>query len=115
MSDATAVILLTTIGAGADVEPLARALVEERLAACVNVLPPMQSFFRWEGSVQGDEERQLVIKTSSARLEELQTRLRTLHPYELPELLVLEVAEGGDAYLAWVRESTNAKPSPDTP
>jgi len=106
VSDATAVILLTTIGATADVEPLARALVEERLAACVNVLPPMQSFFRWEGSVQWDEERQLVIKTSSARLEELQMRLRTLHPYELPEMLVLPV-RGSDDYLAWILESTS--------
>ena len=106
MSDATAVILLTTIGATADVEPLARALVEERLAACVNVLPPMQSFFRWEGAVQRDKERQLVIKTSPARLEALQTRLRALHPYELPEVLVLS-ARGSDDYLAWIRESTS--------
>ena len=106
MSDATAVVLLTTIGATADVEPLARALVEERLAACVNVLPAMQSFFRWEDAVQRDDERQLVIKTSPARLEELQARLRALHPYELPEMLVLS-ARGSDEYLAWIRESTS--------
>jgi periplasmic divalent cation tolerance protein len=105
VSEATAVILLTTIGATADVEPLARALIEEHLAACVNVLPPMQSFFRWEGAVQRDEERQLVIKTSPERLEELQVRLRALHPYELPEMLVLS-ARGSDDYLAWIREST---------
>ena len=106
MADTTAVVLLTTIGATADVGPLARALIEERLAACVNVLPPMQSFFRWEGTVQGDEERQLVIKTSSARLEELQSRLRSLHPYELPEMLVLS-ARASDDYLAWILESTS--------
>jgi periplasmic divalent cation tolerance protein len=87
------------------VEPLARALIDEHLAACVNVLPPMQSFFRWEGAVQRDEERQLVIKTSAERLEELQVRLRALHPYELPEMLVLS-ARGSDDYLAWIREST---------
>ncbi len=107
MSDATAIILLTTIGATADVEPLARALIDERLAACVNVLPAMQSFFRWEGAVQRDDERQLVIKTSAARLEELQARLRALHPYELPEMLVLS-ARGSDEYLAWIRESTTS-------
>ena len=106
MSDATAVLLLTTIGATADVEPLARALVEERLAACVNVLPPMRSFFRWEGAVQRDDERQLVIKTSPAKLEELQARLRALHPYELPEILVLS-ARGSDEYLTWILESTS--------
>ena len=105
MSDSTAIVLLTTIGASADVEPLARALVEERLAACVNVLPAMQSFFRWEGTVQRDDERQLVIKTSAARLEALQTRLRALHPYELPEMLVLS-ARGSQEYLTWIGEST---------
>src|SRR5690606_24030327 len=109
VSDASAIILLTTIGAAADVEPLARALVEERLAACVNVLPPMQSFFRWEGTVQRDDERQLVIKTSPAQLEALQVRLRALHPYELPELLVLS-AGGSEEYLAWIRQSTAASP-----
>lgn len=105
MSDPAAIILFTTIGASADVEPLARALVQERLAACVNVLPMMQSFFRWEGAVQRDEERQLVIKTSPERLEALQSRLRILHPYELPEMLVLS-ARGSEEYSNWIREST---------
>ncbi len=105
MPDSTAMILLTTIGATADVESLARALVEDRLAACVNVLPPMQSFYRWQGAVQRDDERQLVIKTSPARLADLQTRLRALHPYELPEMLVLTAA-GSREYLTWIREST---------
>jgi periplasmic divalent cation tolerance protein len=105
VSDSTAVILLTTIGVTADVEPLARTLVEERLAACVNVLPTMQSFYRWEGAVQRDDERQLVIKTSPERLAALEQRLRSLHPYELPETLVL-TAGGSQQYLAWIREST---------
>jgi periplasmic divalent cation tolerance protein len=105
VSDSTAVILLTTIGVTADVEVIARTLVEERLAACVNVLPPMQSFYRWEGAVQRDDERQLVIKTSPARLPALEARLRALHPYELPETLVL-TASGSREYLAWIGEST---------
>ena len=104
MSD-SAVILLTTIGATADVEALARTLVEERLAACVNVLPPMRSFYRWQGTVQGDDERQLVIKTSPERLPALEARLRALHPYELPETLVL-TATGSQEYLTWICEST---------
>jgi periplasmic divalent cation tolerance protein len=97
-------IVLTTIGSETDALRLARTLVDERLAACVNVLPVMVSVYRWKGTVEQDEEQQVVIKTSSDRLPALETRLRQLHPYELPEFLVLEV-EGGAAYQAWVRES----------
>ncbi len=70
-----AVIVLTTVGAAFDVAALARTLVDEHLAACVNVLPPMQSIYRWQGQVHVDDERQLVIKTSSDRLDALQLRL----------------------------------------
>jgi periplasmic divalent cation tolerance protein len=97
-------IVLTTIGSETDALRLARTLVDERLAACVNVLPVMVSVYRWKGTVEQDKEQQVVIKTSSDRLPALETRLRQLHPYELPEFLVLDV-EGGAAYQAWVRES----------
>ena len=99
------VIVLTTLGADADAAALARTLVDERLAACVNVLPVMTSIYRWEGDVQQDREQQLVIKTSVDRVEALQARLRELHPYEVPEFLVLTVSGGSDAYLGWVRDS----------
>jgi len=98
-------IVLTTIGGDADAAALARTLVEERLAACVNVLPPMASVYRWKGSVEQDREQQLVIKTTRDGLAALEARLRTLHPYELPEFLVLGVAAGSRAYGAWVAES----------
>ena len=98
-------IVLTTIGSESDAVALARTLIEERLAACVNVLPAMTSIYRWKGSVEQDNEHQVVIKTSSERLTALEARLRQLHPYELPEFLVLDVAGGGAAYLAWVQES----------
>jgi periplasmic divalent cation tolerance protein len=97
-------IVLTTIGSEADAFGLATTLVDERLAACVNVLPSMVSIYRWKGSVERDNEHQIVIKTSADRLAALEVRLRQLHPYELPEFIVLEVG-GGAAYLAWVRES----------
>jgi periplasmic divalent cation tolerance protein len=100
------VIVLTTIGAGADAEALAAALVNERLAACVNVLPEMVSIYRWRGSIERERERQLVIKTAAARLDALRARLAELHPYDVPELLVLPVADGGQAYLDWVRTET---------
>ena len=81
---------------------IASALVEERLAACVNLLPPMTSVYRWQDAVQRDTEQQLIIKTTRASLAAVQARLDALHPYDLPECLVLAVDGGSPAYLAWV-------------
>jgi periplasmic divalent cation tolerance protein len=104
--DASAfVIVLTTFPADGDVAAFARALVDERLAACVNVLPPMESTYRWQGAVERASERQVIMKTTAARLADLNTRIAALHPYDVPELLVLPLAGGGDRYLKWVRES----------
>jgi periplasmic divalent cation tolerance protein len=100
----TVSIVLTTLGADADAAAIARTLIDERLAACVNILPPMTSVYRWQGKVEQDREQQMVIKTGSDRVADLQVRLRQLHPYELPEFLVLD-ATGSEAYLAWVGES----------
>ena len=100
-------IVLTTIGSETDAVTLARTLVDERLAACVNVLPSMVSIYRWKGSVEQDKEHQVVIKTTLARVPALEARLHQLHPYELPEFLVLDPAGGGAAYLAWVAESVS--------
>jgi periplasmic divalent cation tolerance protein len=100
-----AVLVLTTLGADANAVRLARILVDERLAACVNLLPPMTSVYRWKGKVEEDREQQLVIKTTPARLAALQDRLRALHPYELPEFIVLGAA-ASVAYGQWLAEST---------
>jgi len=97
-------IVLTTLGADADATVLARTLVEERLAACVNILPAMTSVYRWQGKVEQEREQQMVIKTASDRVAALEARLRQLHPYELPEFLVIQ-AGGSAAYLAWVGDS----------
>lgn len=105
-ADFDVVIVLTTLGVGTDAAVMARTLVEERLAACVNVLPVMTSVYRWQGRVEDDQERQLVIKTTHDRLEALAERLRHLHPYEVPEFLVLSASGGSEAYLRWVGEST---------
>ena len=101
------VVVLTTVADNAAVEPLARQLVEERLAACVNVLPAMLSFYRWKGTVEREAERQLVIKTSRDRVAALEARLRELHAYELPEFVVLSV-QGSADYAAWVSEQVNS-------
>jgi periplasmic divalent cation tolerance protein len=100
------VIVLTTVADDERADSLARRLVEERLAACVNLHPVMESFYRWKGRVEHDAERQLVIKTTRDRLPALEARLRELHSYELPELLVLPVDRGGQAYLNWIVEQT---------
>jgi periplasmic divalent cation tolerance protein len=101
-------LILTTWPEDHDAATLAAPLVEEGLAACVNVLPPMVSVYRWQGSVQREAERQILIKTTAARLPDLKARLRTLHPYEVPEVLVIEVAAGSAAYLDWVAASTRS-------
>jgi periplasmic divalent cation tolerance protein len=99
------VVVLTTFPEeGADT--LAIALVEERLAACVNVLEPMRSIYRWKGRVETAVERQVVIKTKAANVANLETRIKELHPYDLPEFLVIAVDAGSRAYLAWVSESS---------
>jgi periplasmic divalent cation tolerance protein len=100
------VIVLTTLAEDADCDAFAGTLVREHLAACVNVLPPMHSTYWWKGNLERDNERQIVIKTTAIRLDELQARIRDLHPYELPELLVLRVDGGADAYLDWMSEVT---------
>lgn len=100
------VIALTTLAADADAAAFARTLVDERLAACVNVLPVMTSIYRWKGAVEQDREQQILMKTTADRLPALAARLRQLHPYELPELLVLTAADGSAAaYLEWVRDA----------
>jgi periplasmic divalent cation tolerance protein len=81
---------------------IARALVDERLAACVNLVPAVRSIYRWQDRVADDAEVLLVIKTRAERIEALAARLRALHPYELPELVALPVAAGLESYLDWV-------------
>ena len=98
-------LVLTTIGSEAEAIAIAKTLVDDKLAACVNVLPEMISIYRWKGSVEQDKEHQIVIKTTADRLVLLEARLRQLHPYELSEFLVIDPAAGSPAYLAWVKES----------
>ncbi len=106
MEQTDALVVLTTLPESGDPLDLARMLVEERLAACVSVLAGMDSTYRWQGSVESARERQLIIKTTRQCLDPLQSRLRAMHPYEVPEFLVLDVSSGAQAYLRWLREST---------
>ena len=100
------VVVMTTLPADADGPAFGRALLNERLAACVNLLAPMESVYRWEGRVEQETERQVIIKTTRDRLNALWDRVRELHPYEIPEFIVLAIADGNEAYLKWVGEAT---------
>jgi periplasmic divalent cation tolerance protein len=85
---------------------LGRRLVDERLAACVNILPGVRSIYRWEGKVIEDEEETLLIKTADDRLNELQERIRALHPYDIPEIIALTPTAALAEYVDWVQEQT---------
>ena len=98
------VVVLCTVPKD-DSERIARTVVDERLCACVNVVPGLQSFFRWEGKVDTAEEQLLVVKTTADALELLQERLVALHPYDVPEVIALPIAAGLPAYLRWVVDS----------
>jgi len=106
VSDFEYVLVLTTLPADADAPRFAHTLVDDRLAACVNLLPVMESVFRWEGKIDRESERQLLIKTSRERVAALWERLRALHPYDVPEFIVLPIVDGNAAYLNWLAEST---------
>jgi periplasmic divalent cation tolerance protein len=99
------VIVLTTISEDR-ADEVASLLVEEQLAACVNVHGPMRSTYRWKGRVEREAERQLVIKTTDARLSALESRLKAVHPYELPEFILIRPETVEPAYAAWVRAET---------
>ena len=101
-----ALICLSTCPDRASADRIASALVAERLASCVNIVPGLVSTYRWQGHIERDDELLLVIKTMPDRLEALRARLLELHPHELPELLAVEAAYGLPAYLDWVRAET---------
>ena len=99
-------IVLTTMPDDSRADELARTLVDERLAACVNVQAPMSSTYRWKETVEQETERQIVIKTTRDRLPALEARVRALHPYEVPEFVIVPIDGGSDAYLTWLGRQT---------
>lgn len=107
MNDEDLLIVLTTMPDDGRAEALAEALVAERLAACVNVHGPMRSVYRWKNAIEREAERQVVIKTTRRRLGDLEARVRSLHPYDLPEWIVLAAETVSEGYLRWVRDETS--------
>lgn len=101
------VLCLSTAPDAEQAERIARALVEERLIACANLVPGVTSIYRWQGAVQADAEVLLVMKTRRSLVPRLKERLPRLHSYEVPELVVTALVDGLDPYCRWVRESTD--------
>lgn len=98
-------LALTTLGSEEDASKLARALVERRVAACVNVSGPVRSFYPWKGNLEDDREYLLLMKTRTDRFPELEAALGELHPYEVPELVAVPIERGSAAYLGWIDEN----------
>jgi periplasmic divalent cation tolerance protein len=96
------VIVLSTVPDNASAEKMARTLVEEHLVACVNLLPPMTSIYRWKGALERDTERQLVMKTTRSGVPALEKRLKELHSYEVPEFIVIAADSGSADYVGWL-------------
>jgi len=100
------IVVLVTCGSEEEALKIANALVEEHLAACVNLVAPIRSIYRWEGKIWDEKEWLLIIKTEKQRFEELEKKVKSLHSYSVPEIISLPVTEGSSAYLNWIRENT---------
>jgi len=104
-----AIVVLITAPGGSGGAALARTLVEEHLVACINVVPVVRSIYWWKGEVQDDAEALLLCKTSRERFDALETRVRELHPYDVPEVIALPIELGSAPYLAWLAEQTRVE------
>jgi periplasmic divalent cation tolerance protein len=100
------ILVLTTVQEEKTGHEMGRILVEEKLAACVTVSPAARSFYRWEGKLCDEVEHVLFIKTRASLYEKLETRIKTLHPYKVPEIIALALKEGSKDYLDWLDEET---------
>jgi periplasmic divalent cation tolerance protein len=99
-------IVLSTTGSEDEARTIARELVERRLAACVNILPQIESIYRWQGKIESEREWLMVIKTTAERFNAVRDAIRELHSYEVPECIAIEIEDGSPEYLRWLSEST---------
>ncbi|MGZ3536333.1 MAG: divalent-cation tolerance protein CutA [Thermodesulfobacteriota bacterium] len=100
------IVVLVTCGSEEEALKIANALVEEHLAACVNVIAPIRSIYRWEGKIWDEKEWLLTIKSQSHRFAELEKKVKSLHSYSVPEIVSLPIGEGSSSYLNWLVEMT---------
>ena len=109
----TEIVILSTVDSMGTASKIARALVEGKEAACVNIVPGIRSIYRWEGKVCDDSELLLMIKTTEARFEAVRRRIRALHPYQLPESIAIPIIAGDQEYLAWLSSNVAGMQSDD--
>jgi periplasmic divalent cation tolerance protein len=100
------IIVLVTCGSEEEALKIANALVESRLAACVNLVAPIRSIYRWEGRIWDEKEWLLIIKTQKNSFEELEKKIKSLHSYSVPEIVSVPIVEGSSSYLNWISENT---------
>ena len=100
-------IILSTAGSEDEARRIAQALVERRLAACINIVGPIQSVYRWKGAVESAAEHLLIIKTTAAAFPRVRDAIRELHSYDLPECVMLSIEAGSEDYLNWIAESVD--------
>ena len=106
------IVVLSACASAEEAAKIARSLVEKKLAACVNVLPAVRSFYRWKGVVEDDQESLLVIKSSRGLFDQLRTELEKLHSYEVPEVIAVPIVDGSEGYLEWLERELAAKLEP---
>ena len=102
-----AIVIFVTAGSEAEAETIAKMLVAEQLAACVNILSPIRSIYRWEGKLADDREWLLVIKTRAERFSSVEARVKALHSYQVPEVIALPIVQGSGEYLRWLGEKVS--------
>ncbi len=100
------IVVLVTCGSEEEATKIANSLVEERIAACVNIISPVRSIYRWEGKVWDEREWVLVIKTQKKRFDKLEKKVKSLHSYSVSEVIALPIVEGSASYLKWLEENT---------
>jgi len=105
-------IVLSTAGSADEARKIAGHLVENQLAACVNVVPNIQSIYRWQGKVESSQEWLLLIKTTAEKVDDVRDVIRELHSYDLPECIAIAIEDGSADYLQWIGESVAAEPKP---
>lgn len=100
------IVVLVTCGSEEEALKIANILVEKHIAACVNLVSPIRSIYRWEGKIWDEKEWLLIVKTQSDRFAELEKKVKSLHSYSVPEIISLPITEGSSAYLNWIKENT---------
>jgi periplasmic divalent cation tolerance protein len=106
------IVVLTTCASDEEAARIARSLVEKKLAACVNMLPAVRSFYRWKGAIEDEQESLLVIKSSRALFDQLRVEIEKLHSYQVPEVIAVPIVDGSEGYLEWLDRELAAKLEP---